>query len=144
VIDLFKTKADSLNGASTFSAGTITLQHDLYQADVAVAPSMIDTILTTKVVPMPISECNKGGPAPYADASISLPASRKFASSPQPYVPSSNVKKSPVTTTTSAGTGSATSATGSVPATTTKKNSAPKDGPSALATGLLAMFGFFL
>ena len=86
-LDLFKEKAGTLSTGSQFSTGTITLEHDLYQAAAGVAPSMIDQILSTNVVPMPVSEC-VGGVSPYKDASLVIPPSRKYYKSPQPYVSS--------------------------------------------------------
>lgn len=47
------------------------------------APSVIDALLTTKMMPMPLSEC-VNDQAPYSDASIVLPKSGTVEKVPIP------------------------------------------------------------
>jgi hypothetical protein len=78
---------------STGSQGTISLQHDLYEGAVAVAPTCINEILAIKTVtPMPVSEC-VGDMVPYTDSKFSIPLSMSLPR--EEYVASSGVIISP-------------------------------------------------
>lgn len=74
-LDAFGARASTL---STWGSGTITLEHDLYQATEARAPGMIDRILATAMVPQPVSQCSGLG-SPYADKSLVIPNSMTLA-----------------------------------------------------------------
>jgi hypothetical protein len=70
-LDLFDTAA---NRYQDRASGLISLQHDLYEVTSKIAPATIDKVLDTKMILMPVSECQRDS-APYSDKSLIIPPS---------------------------------------------------------------------
>jgi hypothetical protein len=68
---LFDTTAKQYQGRAS---GLISLEHDLYEVTAKIAPVNIDKVLNTKMVLMPVSECQRDS-APYSDKSLIIPPS---------------------------------------------------------------------
>lgn len=73
----------------TKSTGLISLHHDLYKAAMDKSPAAFDLVLSTKMVPMSVAECQND--KPYKDTSLVAPPSRSLAKPGQNSSTSGNI-----------------------------------------------------
>ena len=85
---MFFDKASTLSNLAT--AGVVSLEHDLFEKTVAMAPGIIDQVLKTKMIPQSVAECVKDF-SPYADKSYVLPNSMVEFKSKSSKSPSTTV-----------------------------------------------------